>query len=69
MFTSQAKYSRLWLSRMQTVQVDDLEAQLLEPIVPIDDRSMCRWCLVYVGIFGGLLLAVILITLHMQGLL
>jgi hypothetical protein len=51
------------------MQTNDLEAQLLEPIVPIDSCSMCRWCLIYVGIFGGLLLAVILITLHMQGLL
>jgi hypothetical protein len=66
MFTSQAKYSYFWLSRMQA---NDLEAQLLEPIVPIDSGSMCRWCLMYTGIFGGLLLAVILITLHMQGLL
>ena len=63
MFTSQAKYSYFWLSRMQT---NDLEAQLLEPIAP---AYMCKWCLLYVGIFGGLLLAVILVTLHMQGLL
>lgn len=51
------------------MQANDLEAQLLEPIVPIDSCSMCQWCLIYVGIFGGILLAVILITLHMQGLL
>ena len=66
MFTSQAKYMRIWLSKMQA---NDLETQLLEPIVPIDPGSMCRWCLIYVGIFGGILLSVILVTLHMQGLL
>ncbi len=50
------------------MQEDDLEAQLLdEPIVSFKKEPLCKWCLIYVGIFGGILVGVILLTLHMQG--
>jgi hypothetical protein len=47
------------------MQENDLEAQLLE--VPFEKEPLCKWCLIYVGVFGGILVGVILLTLHMQG--